>query len=126
MLNKKAFNIKWDTDGDKELLKSLPSEIEIPDDLEDEEEISDYISDVTGYCHFGFELNFEDGREIKKELSIKEIERRLNDGLNRTKEEREHCIKWLYEYYTANELTLNELDDLCFSDSNWIFEQIFE
>ena len=51
----KAINIEWDVDY-KEDLYSLPAEIEIPEDLEDEDEISDYISDVTGFCHFGFEL----------------------------------------------------------------------
>lgn len=30
--------------------------ITIPNDIEDEEAISDYISDVTGFCHKGFEL----------------------------------------------------------------------
>lgn len=48
----KAININWDTDGDMELLKDLPTEIEIPDGVED----SDYISDYTGFCHLGFEL----------------------------------------------------------------------
>ncbi|OLA94859.1 MAG: hypothetical protein BHW64_01810 [Candidatus Melainabacteria bacterium LEY3_CP_29_8] len=60
----KAVNIKWDTDGDLELLQDLPKEIEIPEYLIDEdtdideyeEEIADYISEVTGYCHFGFDL----------------------------------------------------------------------
>ena len=51
----KAINIEWDVDY-KEDLYALPTEIEIPEDLEDEDEISDYISDVTGFCHFGFEL----------------------------------------------------------------------
>lgn len=51
----KAINIKWDTD-DKHV--KLPSEIEIPEEMFDEDEISDYISDVTGFCHGGFELDF--------------------------------------------------------------------
>lgn len=57
--------------------------------------------------------------------SVKEIERRLNDGLNRTPEEHERCYKWLMEFMTANDMSFNELDDLCFTDSNWIFDQIF-
>lgn len=52
----KAVNIQWDTDGDQELLKELPIEIDIPDGMDDEDEISDYISDVTGFCHYGFEI----------------------------------------------------------------------
>lgn len=52
----KAVNIQWDTDGDQELLNELPTEIDIPDGMDDEDEISDYISDVIGFCHYGFEL----------------------------------------------------------------------
>ena len=51
----KAINILWDTDGEE---VNLPNEIEIPDyvDKEDDDEISDYLSDTTGFCHFGYEL----------------------------------------------------------------------
>lgn len=52
----KAINIKWDTDGDINLLKELPMEIKIPEGMTDEEEISDYLSNETGFCHYGFEL----------------------------------------------------------------------
>ena len=52
----KAVNIQWDTDGDRELLKELPTEIDIPDGIDDEDKISDYISDVIGFCHYGFEI----------------------------------------------------------------------
>ena len=51
----KAINIKWDTDK-REELEQLPTEIEIPDIIIDEEKISDYITEQTGYCHKGFEL----------------------------------------------------------------------
>lgn len=51
----KAVNIVWDVD-DPEDLEDLPTEIDIPSDMEDEDEISDYISDVTGFCHKGFNL----------------------------------------------------------------------
>lgn len=52
----RAINIEWDTDGDQEVFEDLPKKIEIPEWMTDEEEISDYISDQTGFCHFGFEL----------------------------------------------------------------------
>lgn len=53
----KATNILWDVDyydyyDDGE----LPTEIDIPEGMTDEDEISDYLSEVTGYCHQGFEL----------------------------------------------------------------------
>ena len=49
----KATNIIWDTDGED---VDLPTEILLPPGMTDEDEISDYISDVTGFCHMGFEL----------------------------------------------------------------------
>lgn len=55
----KAINIIWDfcNNGDEEDALGLPSEIEIPKELEnDSEAISDYLSDQTGFCHFGYEL----------------------------------------------------------------------
>lgn len=48
----KAINIKWDIDDDV----CLPTEINIPIGMTDEDEISDYLTDVTGYCHQGFDL----------------------------------------------------------------------
>ena len=52
----KATNIKWDVDDENEL-EDLPTEIIIQSNIEgDEEAISDYLSDVTGFCHKRFEL----------------------------------------------------------------------
>lgn len=50
----KAINIDWDVDYEEEL-ENLPTEIDIPNNI-DIDIISDYISDVTGFCHYGFEL----------------------------------------------------------------------
>lgn len=54
----KAFNIQWDTDGDMELFENLPKEIQIPDGITDEDDVSDYISNKIGFCHFGFDLEY--------------------------------------------------------------------
>lgn len=54
----RAVNIEWDVDDERDL-EYLPTEITIPPELEDEEDddrISDYLSDVTGFCHKGFSL----------------------------------------------------------------------
>ena len=52
----KAINIKWDVDYEEEL-ENLPTEIEIPNNIDIEDDvISDYLSDVTGFCHCSFEL----------------------------------------------------------------------
>lgn len=55
----KAVNIQWDTDGET-IFPPLPEEIELPEGMTDPDEISDYISDTTGFCHFGFQLSEED------------------------------------------------------------------
>lgn len=56
----KAINIKWDVDFQLDL-EDLPTEIEIPKEVEnDEDAISDYISDLTGFCHEGFSLEGEE------------------------------------------------------------------
>lgn len=52
----RAINIQWDTDGDMTIAENLPSEIDIPSDITDPDDISDYLSDQTGFCHFGYEL----------------------------------------------------------------------
>lgn len=62
----RAINIEWDTDDyDEDTITAdcvnmlddyLPTEMEIPDGMTDAEEISDWLSDETGFCHKGFEL----------------------------------------------------------------------
>ena len=51
----KAVDILWDVDDLKDLAQ-LPKEIEIPSGMTDAEEISDYITDLTGFCHRGFRI----------------------------------------------------------------------
>lgn len=79
----KAINIKWDTDGDKEVFNELPTEMIVPDELEEMykkdkeyalEEISDWLSDETGFCHAGFEL--------EKMITKESVENELYDFFN--------------------------------------------
>ena len=51
----KATLILWN--ADPEDLDFLPTSIDIPKEIEnDEEKISDYITEKTGFCHCGFSL----------------------------------------------------------------------
>ena len=50
-----TINIQWDVD-DNEDLENLPQKVKIPDGMTDDDEISDYLSDLTGFCHFVFSL----------------------------------------------------------------------
>lgn len=79
----KAINIKWDTDGDKKVLQDLPTEMIIPVDLEEDyysdmkgimEDISNWLSEETGFCHDGF--------EIVKEVTKESVEEDLYDFFN--------------------------------------------
>lgn len=58
-------------------------------------------------------------------LTIEDIVRRLNDGIERTDEEIAKCKEWLIEYKKLNNYSMIELDDLCFENSDWVFENIF-
>lgn len=53
----KATQIQWDVDCPEEL-DDLPNEIIIPERIhpDDDDAISDYISEQTGFCHKGFVL----------------------------------------------------------------------
>lgn len=77
----KAINIKWDTD--REVFNELSTEMIIPDELEEMykkdkefalEEISDWLSDETGFCHGGF--------EIEKVITKESVENELYDFFN--------------------------------------------
>lgn len=78
MIMLKAINIKWDTDGDEKVLQDLPTEMIIPDELAEYysadreyvmEEISDWLSEETGFCHDGFEIV----KEVTKESVEEEL-----------------------------------------------------
>lgn len=79
----KAINIKWDTDGDIKVFDELPTEMIIPNKLEELykkdreyalEEISDWLSDETGFCHAGF--------EIERRITRKSVENDLYNFFN--------------------------------------------
>ena len=55
----KAINIKWDTDGDIDVLKDLPKEVDLPWNM-DEDEAADYLSDEYGFCINGFDIENSD------------------------------------------------------------------
>ena len=52
----KVVNIEWETDGWEDL--NLPSEMELPSDIdiEDEDAITDFLSDETGWLVISYEI----------------------------------------------------------------------
>lgn len=68
----KAVEIKWDVTDDAidemddeacKILESLPTEMIIPEGMTDPDEISDWLSGETGFCHDGFRLVDQDGND---------------------------------------------------------------
>lgn len=55
---RKAYNIKWDTDGATMKECGLPRSVVIPDGVANED-VGDWLSDEYGYCHDGYMTNFE-------------------------------------------------------------------
>lgn len=74
----KAINIKWDTEGDRDVFDTLPQEVTLPKKFSKEnyldengkyeeaemdagsEDISDWLSNEYGFCHSGFTLTKEE------------------------------------------------------------------
>lgn len=50
-------SIDWDTDGDKEVFESLPQRVVLT--VDDQDDISDALSDMYGWCIFGLAYNIE-------------------------------------------------------------------
>lgn len=80
----KAFNIKWVTDDDT-IQKTLPNEVEIPEELTNDDEISDYLSNTYGFLHEGFELDSDNNatdhimRYIDRDISWVSFNDRIID-----------------------------------------------
>lgn len=64
----KVWDISYDTDGDVLAAKELPSEmfIEIDSDDNIDDQLSDAISDLTGFCHFGFKYDAASKEDLEK------------------------------------------------------------
>ena len=56
-----ATNIMWDTESMncveyESVENSLPNRVEIPSDVESDDEIADYLSDEFGFCVMAFDI----------------------------------------------------------------------
>ena len=88
----KATNIEWDVDYQEDL-EDLPTEIEIPEGMEDEEEISDYLSDVTGFCHKGYQL--VETEKISLDSLVESATTRAANNAYHAKQS-EETMEWFY------------------------------
>ena len=60
-----------------------------------------------------------------QKLTFNKLVTDLTAGLDYTPDQLQQIRQWLLEYQTANQLTLIQLNELCWEDSDWIFSQIF-
>lgn len=73
----KITDIKWDCDGlDQEEL-DLPSEVEVPNELE-EDEIADWLSDEYGWCVEYFSIPLTDDMHDEFGEYVNEVEARVS------------------------------------------------
>lgn len=120
----KATNIMWDVDSPEEK-EFLPTEIDIPDGMTDSVDISDYLSDVTGFCHNGFTL---EGNERGK--SVKELPREQLIELKQTYYcEMHKSVSW-GELAAVDELVSDEeifahYEGVCFTDDDFFCTAAF-
>lgn len=66
--------IKWETDGED---VALPTEVEVPDGLEDEE-IADYLSDTYGWLVDSCSIPMDDEDVDEFGLFVNEVEGRVS------------------------------------------------
>lgn len=62
---------------------------------------------------------------MKNELTFDKVVDRLVDGLTYNENEMYMIRHWLMNYQKKHRLSLQQLDDLCFKDSVWVFDHIF-
>lgn len=108
-----AVNIIWDTDGEN---VDLPTEIEIPDHLIEDEDISDFITEATGFCHNGFTIEVKKGEKIMEFEFNDEINERINEIVRLT-DEKNYLENILEEADETGEdlelIIMNRIEDAC-------------
>lgn len=123
-----AKNIMWDIDLEIQAV-DLPNEIEIPDEVIDEV-VSDYISDETGFCHNGFELDTDNstGKFIEAlKAGIKKAVQEVGTAMGKLNEA--SGVRRITEYMNIEHgigkyhALLEMLEDICLDDFVKVHEQ---
>ena len=70
----KFTNIKWDTDGDMEVFKTLPKTVTV--EAVDEDDATDALSDKVGFCFFSADI-----KEVKTKKGRRPSERTIVNGI---------------------------------------------
>lgn len=81
----KIKNIVWETDGNMEALKSLPTSVDVPEGTTDVEQVSDWLSDTYGFLHNGFEI-----------VSLGEVTVSLETLFNKLAKQQEEAVSLTY------------------------------
>ena len=121
----KMVKIDWDTDNDKEILETLPTEVEIPKGIYEVDEVVDWVSDKNGFCIFNFHMEYtkEDVQNYLEE-SLKnsdlegiEISEEDIESLLEQANECEDLVEAVEDYLEKmNELLSMDVDDFDLQD----------
>lgn len=104
-----AYDIDWETDGDEEAKKELPTKVRIPEDI-DKDSVADWLSDKYGWL-----VNSVSLEESLKEATDEEYE----EYMKREKERAEEGYKDICSHITDSQReTFNGLKEMLTNEAN--------
>lgn len=104
-----AYDIDWETDGDEEAKKELPTKVRIPEDI-DKDSVADWLSDKYGWL-----VNSVSLEESLKEATDEEYE----EYMKREKERAEEGYKDICSHITDSQReTFNSLKEMLTNEAN--------
>lgn len=104
-----AYDIDWETDGDEEVKKELPTKVRIPEDI-DKDSVADWLSDKYGWL-----VNSVSLEESLKEATDEEYE----EYMKREKERAEEGYKDICSHITDSQReTFNGLKEMLTNEAN--------
>ena len=108
-----AYDIDWETDGDEEAKKELPTKVRIPEDI-DKDSVADWLSDKYGWL-----VNSVSLEESLKEATDEEYE----EYIKREKERAEEGYKDICSHITDSQREkFNGLKEMLTNEANGIMD----
>ena len=108
-----AYDIDWETDGDEEAKKELPTKVRIPEDI-DKDSVADWLSDKYGWL-----VNSVSLEESLKEATDEEYE----EYMKREKERAEEGYKDICSHITDSQREkFNGLKEMLTNEANGIMD----
>ena len=71
-------------------------------------------------------INAKEKTKIPPANNVGDIVKQLTKGLKLSSDKKIKIKDWLIKYQTANQITTEELEELCYKNPDWIFEKVFD